>query len=139
MMPETVKTSLSQWNEMLTAWNQFNLEATKAQMDALVALREQWNVLFTETANRVQELAQKEQAQILKAAEGWQGQFQTGVHQTTKLVESLGTTGQAMAHEAVKLAQAQAKSAQAQVTELVTVGREMAETVADSAKVARKN
>lgn len=139
MMPETVKTNLTQWNEMLTAWNQFNLEASKAQMEALVSLREQWNVLFTDAANRMQELAQKEQAQILKAAEGWQGQLQTGVHQTTKLVETLSTAGQSLAQEAVKAAQAQAKVAQAQVSEFVTVGREMAETVADTAKATRKN
>lgn len=139
MMPETVKTNLTQWNEMLTAWNQFNLEASKAQMEALVSLREQWNALFTDAANRMQELAQREQAQILKAAEGWQGQIQTGVHQTTKLVETLSTAGQSLAQEAIKAAQAQAKVAQAQVSEFVTVGREMAETVADTAKATRKN
>ncbi|MFN8423854.1 MAG: hypothetical protein U0470_10920 [Anaerolineae bacterium] len=139
MMPETVKTNLTQWNEMLTAWNQFNLEASKAQMEALVSLREQWNALFTDAANRMQELAQREQAQILKAAEGWQGQVQTGVHQTTKLVETLSTAGQSLAQEAIKAAQAQAKVAQAQVSEFVTVGREMAETVADTAKATRKN
>lgn len=139
MMPETVKTNLTQWNEMLTAWNQFNLEASKAQMEALVSLREQWNTLFTDAANRMQELAQREQAQILKAAEGWQGQLQTGVHQTTKLVETLSTAGQSLAQEAIKAAQAQAKVAQTQMSEFVTVGREMAETVADTAKVTRKN
>lgn len=139
MMPETVKTNLSQWNETLAAWNHFNLEATKAQMEALVSLREQWNVLFTDTANRIQELAQREQAQIQKAAEAWQGQVQTGVHQATKLVETLSTAGQSMAHETVKAVQAQARVAQTQVAEFATAGRELAESVADTAKAARKN
>lgn len=139
MMPETVKTSLNQWNEMLTAWNQFNIEATKAQMDALVSLREQWNGLFTETSNRVQELAQREQAQIQRLAEGFQGQVQTGVHQATRLVESLNVAGQSMVQETAKAVQAQAKVAQTQVADFVTAGRELAESVADTAKVARKN
>ena len=79
------------------------------------------------------------QAQIQKAAEAWQGQVQTGVHQATKLVETLSTAGQSMAHETVKAVQAQARVAQTQVAEFATAGRELAESVADTAKAARKN
>jgi hypothetical protein len=82
---DTLKNSLSQWQEYVQAYTDFVFDAAQQTLKASFALRERTDKLVSESIQQAQALAAQEQEIALQAAEAAQAQAQTAAQRVAKL------------------------------------------------------
>jgi hypothetical protein len=82
---DTLKNSLTQWQEYAQAYTDFVFDATEQALSTSLALRERADKLAGEAFKQAQALAAQEQELFLGAAEAQAAQFQAASKRVAKL------------------------------------------------------
>ncbi len=84
---DTLKNSLSQWQEYAQAYTDFVFSTTEQALNTSLSLRERAGKLVSDSFKQTQTLAAQEQEIALQAAETYSAQAQAATNRVAKLFE----------------------------------------------------
>lgn len=116
---ENTAAGMRQWQEAAQTWNTAMTEAWNTQLDTWFANREQATQIWTQAAQRAQDLFQREQKLLAQAGEQARTQMKTTAEWATQWAQTWTEAGQTWSTEAGQAMQKQTHAAQAQMNQVL--------------------